>query len=296
MSCLLVGIVYADTLLDNCVISNNTNYQFQTSEKDAAGQTFATPASPTYKITQVQFVITKTNTPTGYMHVILYSTNGTYGTTSAPENVLATSDSIDVSTFPSEGSAFVLFNFTGAQQITLNASSFYAVSCEKESGSWSGGNFLNLAAYDSAPTTPNAAHSGNAFNRNWGAGVFSAEATYDCRFKVYGIEVEAGVWGEVETWDLEFSCLGMWHIVETWLFTFQGAWRLVEMWMFAFPMAANYSFYVYMGSYIGLIASFILTPVCLAAGIKRKKAMLLLVALLLACIGFVSALIIIGGF
>jgi hypothetical protein len=75
------------------------------------GVSFLSSASGT--LTKVSFWLSKVGTLTGNMKVNLYEHTGIYGSSSTPGALLATSDSIDVSTLPTS-TAQIDFEFSGA--------------------------------------------------------------------------------------------------------------------------------------------------------------------------------------
>lgn len=111
---------YSETNQDSSLSQSSANRQ-------GVGQAFTMPAS-SYVLTQAKFYLQiGTGSPTGNMTVRIYAVTGTVGVAAVPTgSVLAESDAIDASTLGA-GFALVTFNFSGANQITLSASTNYAV-------------------------------------------------------------------------------------------------------------------------------------------------------------------------
>lgn len=110
------------------------------------GQAFA--CSITKKLDSCKFYLNKSGSPTGNITAKLYSHSGTYGTSSLPNTLLATSDVVEISTL-STSSALITFHFSGAERIDLSATN-YVITCE-----YSGGDASNLlqAGYDGTSPT-----------------------------------------------------------------------------------------------------------------------------------------------
>lgn len=113
--------------------------------------------------------------PTGNATAVIYTHSGTYGVSSIGTGAaLATSDPVDVSTLPAS-LTLTAFTFSGANQITLTASTNYVVVVE-----YSGGDASNRIGIGNDGT--NETHSGNRlkFNGSW-----VADSGADTNFSVY---------------------------------------------------------------------------------------------------------------
>ena len=143
----------------------------------ASGQSFT--ASANGVLNSCKFYLAKGGTgglPTGNAVAKLYSHSGTYGTSSVPNTLLATSDNFDVSTLTGSY-ALTTFNFSSGS--SLSAGTYYCITFE-----YSGGDANNVirVGYDSTSPT----HSGNLVRKS-NAGVWGALSGYDTVFYVYGL-------------------------------------------------------------------------------------------------------------
>ena len=167
-----------DTLLDSYSEVNQDDYLLiDAGSRVANGQSFTTPASPTYKLTSVKFYLRVGTAQTGTIYAKLYAHTGTYGVDGKPTGgVLATSDAFDVSVLTT---SYVLheFFFSGAQQYVMSANTYYCITVGFPV-SLSGDILMGID--NSAPT-----HLGNAA-QNW-EGTWYALADSDVIFYVYGL-------------------------------------------------------------------------------------------------------------
>lgn len=166
------------TVLDSYDFSNRNGLQFF---DDANGyrkcQSFT--GSTSEVISRVDVVWGKLGSPTGNMAIEIYAHTGSFGTSSVPTgSVLATSDTVDVSTAPSYLSpASQSFIFSGAEQIVLSDTNYvlcgyFPVAVESDNDS------IGVGTDDSSPT-----HSGNYSQYNSGA--FTAYSGIDMVFKIF---------------------------------------------------------------------------------------------------------------
>lgn len=117
----------------------------ETNKDDAAdfytsnwrGQSFKTPDDGvTYTITSVKIYGSRIGTNgCGNFNVKLYSHSGTYGTSSVPGSLLATSDTANGSNFTANPT-FTLYEiaFSGAQQVELDPNTAYVLTVETSTG------------------------------------------------------------------------------------------------------------------------------------------------------------------
>lgn len=138
------------------------------------GQSFNNIISKT--LNSCKFYLYRVGSPSGTICAKLYSHTGTFGTNSKGDSVLATSDSIDVTTI-STNVSLVTFTFTGTNRITLGANTNYFIGVEYNGGNST--NYVFIYIDSSAPT-----HSGNcaAYSGTW-----TTVSSYDTIFYVYGI-------------------------------------------------------------------------------------------------------------
>ena len=142
----------------------------------------------------IEFSINKTGSPTGSVYAKAYTHSGTYGTGSVPTGtVLAISDAIDVTTVPGSY-AFVKFNFTGNDRISLTKDENYCAVIEYASGNVS--NCVSCIADNSSPT-----HDGNeaVYATSW-----TAASGIDLCFRVSGLPAA----GDIEVEPDFYSAVG----------------------------------------------------------------------------------------
>jgi hypothetical protein len=127
-----------------------------------------------------QFYLKKfRGSPTGNAVAKIFSHSGTFGTSSVPNALLATSDNFDVSTLTSSY-ALTSLSFTGANRIQLVSGTKYVVCFE-----YSGGAFVvNDVALGYDNSSPS--HTGNSCKKTSGA--YSTTAGVDATFYVFSLE------------------------------------------------------------------------------------------------------------
>lgn len=135
-------MIFADSVSTTNVAVYSPNYM--------RGESFITPVAPApqMKLSSVAMKICKVGNPTGYAKVFLYST-GTWWGMKPSGPILATTDSINVATFPRTGQK-IFFNCTGANRYLMGrGSTYFAVLCFK------GGNSSNYVRLFMDNTTMN---------------------------------------------------------------------------------------------------------------------------------------------
>lgn len=146
------SIVMLGDLDDNYPSSNNnTSTQLGTGGAKQLGQSFTAGISA--PLTAATFYLRKVGSPTGTMVAKLYSHSGTYGTSSQPGTLLATSNTWDVSRGTA---AFSLVTFYFSTPYTMTSGTNYVIVLETTSGDGAT-NFIESALDSTSPT-----HSGNA--------------------------------------------------------------------------------------------------------------------------------------
>ena len=127
------------------------------------------------KLNSCKFYISKKGSPTGNGVAKIYAHTGTFGTSSVPGDLLATSDNFDVSTLTTS-KQLITFTFSGAEKITLTNGTYYCVGFN-----FTGGDVSNSPSigYDSISDT----HPGNGFVGT------SAHSEFDLIFYVYRDEM-----------------------------------------------------------------------------------------------------------
>jgi hypothetical protein len=141
-----------------------------------AGQSFT--ASVSSKITSVKFNIGSHLSPTGNVVAKLYSHSGTYGTSSVPGSLLATSDNVLASSISSTPS-LVTFVFSGANQYQMISGTHYVITLEYSDYTYNGDlDEYNTIFIGNDFTT--LGHSGNAIYDN------VANPNFENPFYVYG--------------------------------------------------------------------------------------------------------------
>jgi hypothetical protein len=101
--------------------ANSTFYGFQ-----FFGQSFLCKANRTLDFSGFYL---NGNGATGTVVSKIYTMTGTFGYDSIPDTLLATSDSIDISTIPASN-GIIYFNFSGINKIALTASQYYVITIE----------------------------------------------------------------------------------------------------------------------------------------------------------------------
>lgn len=140
------------------------------------GQSFTSSVGG--ELDSVKFYLKKTGTPPGNMTATIYAHTGTYGSSSKGTGpTLATSDAISASTL-STSFGLVTFDFSGAERITLSASTYYVVALEYSSGD--GSNRVDIGIDNTSPT-----HSGNraGYTSGW-----ASNSGQDTIFYVYTMQ------------------------------------------------------------------------------------------------------------
>lgn len=131
-------------------------------------------------LNSVKFYLAKEAAASGTVAAKIYAHTGTFGTTSVPTgSALATSDSLDSTTFPLYTSSFALqtFTFTGADKITLTNGTKYCVTYTFSS-TGGGGSLIRTKIDDTIPT-----HGGNL--AEWNGSSWDIYADSDLPFYVY---------------------------------------------------------------------------------------------------------------
>jgi hypothetical protein len=126
----------------------------------------------------VKFFGGRSNSPTGTCNAKLYSHSGTYGTSSVPNTLLATSQDVDITTLPTIGSpALFTINFVGTGKIKLTSGTHYLLTFE-----YTGGDVTNNM-YISFDTAGGGTHAGNICTLS--GGTWSANSSNDLCFYAY---------------------------------------------------------------------------------------------------------------
>ena len=132
--------------------------------------------------------LSKVGSPTGNVVAKLYSHTGTFGTSSFPDALLATSGTLDISTLTTDPTDKT-FTFSGAEKCILQANTYYVLVIE-----YSGGDASNKLRI--AQKSTDDAHSGNDayYISSWAANEYA-----DNYFIVYGTNDETIIDGYNET-------------------------------------------------------------------------------------------------
>lgn len=174
---ILTATASSVVLIDSYSETNvDTQQPLYTGAEIAASQCFLNVNSRT--LDSVKLYLRKVGTPTGTATVSIYAMTGSYGTTGAPTgSALATSDALTTTTL-STSYALTTFNFTGANRITLSASTYYCIVIQ-HSASTNAFNDIQVGYDGSSPT-----HGGNMarYTSSW-----TTMATSDMCFYIYGI-------------------------------------------------------------------------------------------------------------
>ena len=161
------------TIVDSYSETNrNTQGELNISNKPRYGQSFTGTEGVLESCTF--FLKKSVNEPTGNIFAEIYSHSGTYGTSSLPDTLLATSDYVDPTNLTT---SFTLQNFifSGANKIDLVAGTKYVIVVAVDEVNATSPIIVGLDT--TSPT-----HSGNA-----------------CRYSV-----DSSTWGAINTWDVPF--------------------------------------------------------------------------------------------
>lgn len=140
-----------------------------------AGQSFLTPSSQKWQITQVTFYLSKVGNPTGPASINLYLATGTCGTSAIPSGSPLASGSVAVTTL---STAF------GSVDAAITAFDLFQSTCYVVAFEYSGGddsNYVQVGLDKSAPTYV----SGNA-GRKGSSGSWTVELDKDLIFRISG--------------------------------------------------------------------------------------------------------------
>lgn len=161
----------AEERINYSTLSSNTIAEYDASNEDGTyslytgadlklGESFAVTTSRV--LSTAKFRLSKEGSPTGTICAKIYAHSGTYGTSSVPTgSALATSANVDVATLTAS-SAWVDFAFTGADAITLSASTNYCIALEFTSTSSNASNYVKVGLDATSP-----GYGGNPFKGTW---------------------------------------------------------------------------------------------------------------------------------
>jgi len=162
--------------VEDSATETGTDYPFGDGTTTGQGQSFATLTHGVSKALQsAKFFLKKTGAPTGNIRAALYSHNGSFGTSSVPNALLATSKEFDASKLLTTYEE-IEFPFVYADVYSMAATTNYVVILE-EGTSYSGG------ASDYVQVRGAAAGSA-AGNKSANAGGWTAQAAADLSFQV----------------------------------------------------------------------------------------------------------------
>lgn len=166
-------------LVDSYSETNTDDFDWQSSANNIGdGETFSTSSSlPLYSS---KFYLLKVGSPTGNIVSKIYNYSGTPGTNAIPSGAaLATSDAISIATLTGSYQ-LIEFLFTGANAITLAATSKYVITVEYSGGDNS--NKLQVGWDSSSPTRPGQNISLRLSSGTW----FGGNSSQAVVFYVYG--------------------------------------------------------------------------------------------------------------
>lgn len=129
-------------------------------------------------INSAKFYILRSGNPSGNLYAKIYTHYGTFGTSSVPGTLIATSDAISTSSVGTSIS-LVTFTFSGAEKIALTEGTKYVLTIELI-GTSDSSNKISVA--DDYPTL---SHSGNASRYYSFGGTWTAYSSDDLIFYVY---------------------------------------------------------------------------------------------------------------
>lgn len=154
--------------------THNDSYALYSGTTNYVGQSFTTLDSPAI-LKSAKFYLNKSGSPTGNVYAQIWTHTGTFGTTSAPGTLLATSDLVSASGL-SGSQTLTTFTFSGAEAITLAGSTNYVVVVK-----YTGGDISNsvVVGMDSSVKTA----TGNSSRSN--DGISWTTSANDVAFYVY---------------------------------------------------------------------------------------------------------------
>ena len=154
----LPSLVMGQTVIDSYTGALDFDQSLYAGSTYVFGQCFTNTSTST--LGSATFKLKKVGTPTGSGYAYVYAITGTYGTSGrGTGSPIATSDAFDVSTLTT-GYVDITFTFSGANQITLSASTYYVITVGSNNGNSSNYVHVRYAAFNS-PT-----HSGNQCTYN----------------------------------------------------------------------------------------------------------------------------------
>ena len=169
------------TLVDSYSETNSSVYYYFPVNK-VIGQSFTNTNAGT--LDSCKFYLKKTGSPSGNANARVWAHIGTYGTDGKPTgSALAVSDNFDMVGL-ADSAQLITFNFSGANRIALNATTYYVVTFSPVTGSET--DYPQIGVDESAST-----HSGNISISDDGGSTWSTNP-YDVPFYVYA-EVAPGV-------------------------------------------------------------------------------------------------------
>lgn len=176
------------TLIDSYSESNQDNTQpVSAYHNEWRGQSFTNSSAMT--LDSAKFYLKKSGSPTGSGYVKIYAHTGTYGGLGKPTGAaLATSGAFDVSTLTTSYQ-LITFNFSGAERITLSASTYYCVVFYYAGGGET--DFVQLGDDGSSPS-----HSGSE-NYSTDGTNWTGNNENDACFYVYGEPIVEGFKSEI---------------------------------------------------------------------------------------------------
>ena len=167
-------------IVDSYSESNHNGASNIYSSQSFCGQSFTGNGTA---LTSAKFYLRKiSGSPTGSCYSKIYSHTGTYGTSSEPNVLLATSNAVDVSTLSPSSYELKEFTFSGEEQIVLEDGSYYVLVF-----SYSGGDVGNYIACGLDGVS--SSHSGNAGQWFSSSSSYFLLGDYDLIFYVYGEEI-----------------------------------------------------------------------------------------------------------
>ena len=180
----------AETLIDSYSEENQTSAMNLTAvDKAGVDQSFT---GKTGKLSSCKFYLLKMSAPTGNVYAKLYSHSGTFGTSSIPNALLATSDIVDIAGISAVAPALYTFTFTGVNKYSLVDGTKYCIAITYAGGD--GSNYLRV--YRDATVY---SHGGNdAYTTD--LVTWTPEATSDVCFYVYAEVPEAGGFSGGQPW------------------------------------------------------------------------------------------------
>ena len=158
----------------------NNLYPSNTSYTSSEGESFLTPSGASYNLTGALFTMKQSSNPNLLLQAQLYTVNGSNGINNTPPNntPIAVSDTMNSSLFTT-GLLNYLFNFSGANSVTLAPNTEYGITVTAV-----GGTFVTSSSVSIAANNAGSYSQGNYF---YNSGGWKNITSRDESFEIFGL-------------------------------------------------------------------------------------------------------------